>query len=198
MPGVVFSAMMAVAMTTPDLAAIAADLAKDLDAGFPAYVRATADGIFSGSLRMLGDRHDAEDIMQETYGRAYRALAEYDVERIRSLRVAGWTWTIAANLCRNRLRSRARKPATSLDRAPAVADTADVAAEALSGLDTDLRAALLGLPFPQRAGVVLRHVLDLDYEQIATALDRPVGTVKADVHRGLARLRSQIATQETS
>lgn len=177
-------------MTTPDLTQVAAGLAADLDAGFPAYVRATADGIYSGALRMLGDSHDAEDVMQDTYVRAYRALGGYPADRIRELRVKGWTWTIAANLCRNRLRSRSRKPSTALDHAPEPADATDVAAEATSTTDPALQAALLGLPFPQRAAVVMRHVLDLDYEEIAVALGRPVGTVKSDVSRGLTRLRS--------
>lgn len=166
------------------------DLARDLDGAFERYVRATADGIFSGALRMLGDRSDAEDVMQETYARAYRALQGYEADRILSLRVDGWTWTIAANLCRNRLRSRARRPTSPLgDRERAVGGPS-TEEEALSDLSAALRDALLDLPFPQRAGVVLRHVLDLSYPEIAEALDRPEGTVKADVHRGLARLRN--------
>jgi RNA polymerase sigma-70 factor (ECF subfamily) len=190
--------MMASTMTRPDLDTIAAELAADLDAAYPAYVRATADGVFSGAVRMLGNRQDAEDVMQETYGRAYRALAGYDTERILALRVAGWTWTIAANLCRNRLRSRARKPTTSLDRAPTPAADDDVAADAVLDLDGPLQAALLELPFPQRAAVVLRHVLDLPYEEISQALDRPIGTVKNDVHRGLARLRTLYSPEVTA
>jgi RNA polymerase sigma-70 factor (ECF subfamily) len=177
-------------VTTPDLTAIAEGLADDLDTGFPGYVRATADGVYSGALRMLGNRHDAEDVMQDTYTRAYRALGGYPADRIRALQIKGWTWTIAANLCRNRLRSRSRKPSTALDQVPEPTDRTDVAAEAMATPDPALRAALLELPFPQRAAVVMRHVLDLDYDEIAGALDRPVGTIKSDVSRGLARLRT--------
>lgn len=176
-------------MTKPDLATIASDLATDLDGAFTEYVRATADGIFSGSLRMLGDRGDAEDIMQETYARAYAALQGYSAARIKALKVRGWTWTIAANLCRNRLRSRARKPKTSLEGFDVAGTGADTEEQALSQLEMSLQEALLDLPFPQRAGVVMRHVLDLTYEDVSVALDRPIGTVKADIHRGLARLR---------
>lgn len=177
-------------MTHDDLTSVAADLANGLDDAFEAYVRATADGVFTGALRMLGNRTDAEDVMQETYARAYRALRGYDEQRIRDLSVAGWTWTIAANLCRNRLRSKARKPTAPLgdhDRPDMDRDTEE---EALSGIGEALRNAILQLPFPQRAAVVMRHVLELSYREIADALDRPEGTVKADVHRGLARLRS--------
>jgi len=176
-------------MTRPDLSTLAGDLAADLDGTFTEYVNATADGIFSGSIRMLGDRRDAEDVMQETYSRAYAALRGYSGERIRNLKVRGWTWTIAANLCRNRLRSRARKPSVPLGTLEVAATEAGTEDAALSEIGAILQSALLDLPFPQRAAVVLRHVLDLTYDDIAAALDRPVGTVKADVHRGLARLR---------
>ena len=176
-------------MTRPDFSTLAGDLAADLDGAFTAYVRATADGIFSGSLRMLGDRRDAEDVMQETYSRAYVALRGYSGERIRDLKVRGWTWTIAANLCRNRLRSRTRKPTAPLEALEVAATDTATEDAALSEIGADLQGALMDLPFPQRAAVVLRHVLDLTYDDVAAALDRPVGTVKADVHRGLARLR---------
>ena len=180
---------MTTTMTRPDLSPLARDLATDLDGAFTAYVLATADGIFSGSLRMLGDRRDAEDVMQETYSRAYAALQGYSEERIRNLKVGGWTWTIAANLCRNRLRSRARKPTVPLEALEVEATDTDTEDAALSEIGKVLQRALMDLPFPQRAAVVLRHVLDLTYDDIAAALDRPVGTVKADVHRGLTRLR---------
>jgi RNA polymerase sigma factor (sigma-70 family) len=180
---------MGTTMTKPDLTDIAADLATNLDDAFPDYVRATADGIFSGSLRMLGDRGDAEDIMQETYARAYAALEGYSSARIKTLKVRGWTWTIAANLCRNRLRSYARKPKTSLEGFDFAGTGAGTEEQALSSIGRTLQEALLDLPFPQRAAVVMRHVLDLTYEDVSVALDRPLGTVKADIHRGLARLR---------
>lgn len=179
-----------VTMTSSDLGDIAAALADDLDGSFERYVRATADGIYTGALRMLGERGDAEDVMQETYARAYRALQGYDPDRIRDLSVAGWTWTIAANLCRNRLRSRARRATTSLGERDHPDDAPGTEEEALSAVSKALRDALLMLPFPQRAAIVMRHVLDLGYAEIATALDRPEGTVKADVHRGIARLRT--------
>lgn len=177
-------------MTPPDLREIALGLASDLDGAFEAYVRATADGVYTGALRMLGDRQDAEDVMQETYTRAYRALQGYDAARIEELSVAGWTWTIAANLCRNRLRTRSRKPTTPLGDRDRPADGPATEEEALSTIGAALRDAILELPFPQRAAIVLRHILDLPYDEISRALDRPEGTVKSDVSRGLERVRT--------
>ena len=135
--------------------------------------------------------------MQETYSRAYTALQGYSGARIRNLKVGGWTWTIAANLCRNRLRSRARKPTAPLEALEVAATGTGTEDAALSEIGAVLQTALLELPFPQRAAVVLRHVLDLAYADIATALDRPVGTVKADVHRGLAQLRRAYPEETT-
>jgi RNA polymerase sigma-70 factor (ECF subfamily) len=177
-------------MTRPSTDGVAAALAADLDGAFETYVRATIDGVFTGALRMLGHRSDAEDVVQDTYARAYRALQGYDRDRILDLSVAGWTWTIAANLCRNRLRSRSRRPTAPLGDHDRADDTPGTEDEALSGLGTALRDAILGLPFPQRAAVVMRHVLDLPYDEIAAALDRPVGTVKSDVSRALTRIRT--------
>lgn len=177
-------------MTPTDHAEIAAALASDLDGAFEAYVRSTVDGVFTGALRMLGDHDDAEDIVQETYARAHRALLGYDPGRIRDIALAAWTWTIAANLCRNRLRSRSRKPTAPLGELDPTDHRSGTEEEALSGVGAALRDAILDLPFPQRAAVVMRHVLDLGYDQIAIALDRPEGTVKSDVSRGLTRLRS--------
>lgn len=183
-------------MSTVEITSLAEALADDLDAAFPDLVRTVQDGVFSGCLRMLGNRHDAEEVAQEAFLRAYRALQGYGPERIRSLRLEGWVWTIAANLCRNRYRSRSRKPT-----APLVAEPADAAmgpAESAENSEIGARLArlLTDLSWPMRSAVVLRHVVGLDYDSISAALERPVGTVKADVHRGLARLRARL-TEET-
>ncbi|MBU1225770.1 MAG: RNA polymerase sigma factor [Actinobacteria bacterium] len=175
-------------------------LASDLDRAFPDLVVLLQDDLFSGVLRMTGRRADAEDITQETLIRAYRALSGYPEARIRSLAVRPWMWTIALNLCRNRSRSRSRKPETPLPEwyepaspAPGPEQMA-VAADAGERLGTRVAA----LPWAQRRAVVLRHVIGLGYQEIAEALERPVGTVKADVHRALASLRRELPTEETS
>ncbi len=87
------------------MAELPAALAADRDAAFPHLVRALIDGIYSGALRLTGSRADAEDVAQDAFLRAYRALGTYSPERIRELRLREWVWAIAANLCRNRARS---------------------------------------------------------------------------------------------
>jgi RNA polymerase sigma-70 factor, ECF subfamily len=180
-------------------------LAHDLDGAFEALVIGHQDRIYSIALRLLGDPRDAEEAAQDAFVRAYRALAGYDASRIRELRLRPWLATIVLNLCRSRL---ARRPAAartslSLDLAlpgalepraddthsPATRTAANDAARAWAEL-------LLSLPPVYRGAVVLRHVDGLSYPELAIALGRPEGTVKAQVHRGLALLRTAFAAAE--
>jgi RNA polymerase sigma-70 factor (ECF subfamily) len=156
-------------------------LADDLDAAFPDLVRALQDDMYSGLRSLAGP--EAEDLTQETFIRAYRALSEYEPGRIRELKLRGWIWTIALNLGRNHLRARSRRPFL-VDREIEIrSDDPDY---------IDLSAwhrRLQGLPPRTRRAVVLRHVVGLGYEEIAIATGQAVGTVKSDVHRGLEKLR---------
>jgi RNA polymerase sigma-70 factor (ECF subfamily) len=178
-------------------------LAMDLDGTFEELVRGQADRCYAIALRILGDPADAEEVAQDALVRAYRALATYDAQRIRELRLRGWLATIVANLARNRLR-RHRLRTTPLG--PLV----EAGGEPASGLGTDpesltgrraeqrrLARAVLDLPDRYRMPVVLRHVDDLSYDEIAAALGRPIGTVKAQVHRGLALLRIALLDEPT-
>ena len=180
-------------------------LADDLDGSFEALVLAHQDRIYSIALRLLGDPRDAEEAAQDAFVRAYRALGRYDADRIRELRLRPWLATIVLNLSRSRL---ARRPAAaratlSLDLAlpgtlephadeahgPAALTAANDAARGWAEL-------LMTLPPAYRGAVILRHVDGLSYPELAIALGRPEGTVKAQVHRGLALLRTAFATAQ--
>jgi RNA polymerase sigma-70 factor, ECF subfamily len=173
-------------------------LADDLDGSFEALVLAHQDRLYSIALRMLEDRGAAEEATQDALVRAYRALAGYDAERILAIRLHPWLATIILNLCRTRLArgSRRGRAPLSLD-VPLPAgleprmDEARGPLEVVSAQDAARRWAtlLLTLPPSLRSAVVLRHVDGLSYPDLAAALDRPEGTVKAQVHRGLTRLR---------
>jgi len=175
--------------------ALAEALARDLDAAFEPLVRAHADRCYSIALRVLGNPHDAEDAAQDALVRAYRALAGYDPARIRSMRLRPWLATIVVNLCHNRAR-RVHQAATLDDlvaggREPALPARDGPAETAERGDDRARLAGLLAaLPERYRVPVVLRHVDDLTYAELAEALGRPEGTLKAQVHRGLAMLRA--------
>jgi RNA polymerase sigma-70 factor (ECF subfamily) len=185
---------------------LAAHLASDLDRSFEALVLAHQDRLYSIAHRFLGDAHEAEDVTQEALVRSYRALATYPADQIRGLRLRPWLATIVLNLCRNRVTRRRAPVALSLD-APSrngtlLAEPADdreaAPAEIVDRREAGRRWAALvaALPAVYRGPVVLRHVDGLSYSEVAQALDRPEGTVKAQVHRGLALLRTAYEASE--
>lgn len=159
-------------------------LASDLDGNFPSVVEHMGSRLFWGLRRICGDHQEAEDLTQETFIRAYRALNDYEPKRIHELNLQPWLWTIAMNLGRNHLRDRSRRPTYVEMKFDAGSDDP----EPVDGVAWDRRLGHLNRH--QRAAVVLRHVVGLGTGEIAEITGRPEGTVKADVHRGLARLKT--------
>ena len=166
-------------------------LARDLDEAFASLVVEFQDAVYTSALRWSGNRSAAEDIAQETFLRAYSALGRYDPARVHALRLRPWLLAIAVNVFRNELRSARRRPATR-----ALGSEELLVVDETRGPDDLATAIVLGLPEEQRVPVVLRSVLGLGYDEIAEILDRPSGTVKAQVSRGLRRLREELTTGE--
>lgn len=181
-------------MTLDTVALVNDRLAANLDRAFPELVRQMERPLYSGVRRMVPTGADAEDITQEVFIRAYRALSEYSPERIGQLNLPGWLWTIAMNLCRNAARTRSRRPRTvELDR-DAYASGPGPESRALVEEENQRWSQVLSrLPAAQRNAVILRHVVGLPYADIALATGRAEGTVKADVHRGIATLKEELA-----
>jgi len=187
-----------------------AGLARDLDGSFEAVVLAHQDRLYSIALRILGDPRDAQEAAQDALVRAYRALAGYEPDRILELRLRPWLATIVLNLCRSRAARRAARaaiarPALSLDAAELGtreprANEAHGPAAIAAGRDARATWAslLMTLPAPYRSAVVLRHIDGLSYPEVASALGRPEGTVKAQVHRGVAMLRTAFEAAQRS
>ena len=176
-------------------------LASDVDRYFPDLVRIHQNAVFSAARRLVPTREDAQDVTQETFVRAHRALHGYEAARIRELRTRPWLARIAVNLCRNRARDAARRPhlvvlPEGLDPADASAAGPADAAERVAEAE-QWRERLAALPPGQAAAVVLRHVWGMPYADMAEALDVPVGTAKANVHRGLAALRALLDAETT-
>jgi RNA polymerase sigma factor (sigma-70 family) len=177
-------------------------LARDLDGAFERLVVTHQDRLYTIALRMLHDSRDAEEVAQDAFVRAYRALASYDAERIRELQLRPWLTTIVLNLCRNRARRFAppTQPLDGDDERPGPATWLVAADRGGSPHDTAIRresahawASLVGgLPLRYRTAVVLRHVDGLSYAEMSIALGRPEGTLKAQVHRGLSLLRAAL------
>jgi RNA polymerase sigma-70 factor (ECF subfamily) len=177
-------------------------LARDVDGAFERLVLAHQDRLYTIALRMLRDSRDAEEVAQDAFVRAYRALGGYDAERILDLQLRPWLTTIVLNLCRNRTRRHEplSQPLESDDERAAPAARLVSKDQTGSPHDAAVRResarawALLvgGLPLRYRTAIVLRHVDGLSYAEMSIALGRPEGTLKAQVHRGLALLRAAI------
>ena len=157
---------------------------------FERMVHEHQDRVFAFSFALTGNRHDAEEVAQDTFLRAYRALVTYPPERVRDLKQKAWLHRIALNVVRNR--ARGVKPrlvelnGSEPDRSSGPEEDVMRKAE----LDA-LAARVAALPARFRDAVVLHHVQELTYEEAAEALGQPVGTVKANVHRGLKLLRGE-------
>ena len=168
-------------------------LADDVDEAFEDLVRREQHAVFTIARRLGASPADAEDLAQDVFVRAYRALHTWDAGRRSELRVRPWLASITVNLVRNAARTRSRRPvvAATLD---AVANHPGRERGSLADWDD----TLASLPVDTRAAVVLHHVVGLDYDEIADALATPVGTVKARVHRGLSKLRMATAAKSGS
>lgn len=166
-------------------------LATDLDEAFPELVGAHQDLVFGVALRVVRNESTAQDVAQDSFVRAYRALKRYPPGRIRDLRVRPWLARIALNAARNEIR--ASHDHDDVDEAAfMVRDPGDGPSKLAERKDERrMWARLLGqLPDRYRLAVALRYVDDLSYPELAEALDRPLGSVKSDVHRGTALLRA--------
>jgi RNA polymerase sigma-70 factor, ECF subfamily len=146
------------------------------------------DRIYALGFALTGNRHDAEDVAQDTFIRAYKALATYSPERIRDLKQKAWLHRIAVNVVRNRARG-VRPRLVELNGSEPDHATGPEEDVLLRSEIDELAARVACLPARYREAVVLRHVQDLSYSEVAEALGQPVGTVKANVHRGLKILR---------
>ena len=146
--------------------------------------------VFGVALRMLGSRAEAEEIAQEVFLRAYRAVADFRGDA----RLGTWLYGIASRLCLNRLASPDRRVArgdAALADVPASTPDAAAAAERAE-LDAALRAAIAGPPEDRRLVLVLRDVEGLSYEEIANALDLDPGTVRSRLHRARLDLKAKL------
>lgn len=172
----------------PTEARITRALVENFDNGFTELVAEYQPGIYSGARRLTRHAHDAQDIAQDTFVRAYSALSGFDSKRILDLKVRAYLWTIALNLCRNRA-TRGVPEVPILEHDAATRDPETSVDEAMWGR------RLATLNAHQREAVVMRHVLDMPITEISEATGRPSGTVKADISRGLNRLRTTIEAE---
>jgi RNA polymerase sigma-70 factor (ECF subfamily) len=174
----------------PDEALIRRMQAGDLDAFEALFLRYRA-AIYRTAYGLTGDRHAAEEVLQDTFARAYqrRAILRTDMSPL------PWLHRVAINLCYTRL-GRRRLPAGPIEEAVLrlVRDGAAEPAERAERreLRQIVREGVAALP-PKHQGVVLFYYLHgLSLQETATALDLPLGTVKSRIHYALRSLRAQL------
>ena len=154
--------------------------------------------VYSVLMRVVRRSEDAEDLVQETFVKVFKALDRYDPERP----FAAWIFTIASRLAIDHFRRRRIQtvslsysdPGSSEERTMDVEDTGLKPDEITSNAEEELQTSAIidSLPEHYRIVVLLRHQQDLSYEEIAQALNLPLGTVKARIHRARALLKDRI------
>ena len=161
-------------------------------AGWETLVGQHQQAVFRLAYLLLGDSAEADDIAQETFIRAYKALGRFDVNRP----LRPWLMRIASNLARNRRRSVGRYFA-AVQRLIRAEPQATFAASAQAQLVERERAhslwqAVRRLGPADQEIIYLRYFLELSEAEAAATLDIPDGTVKSRSHRALARLRTVV------
>ena len=168
-------------------------------AAFEELVNRYERKIYRLAKNITQNREDAEDVTQDAFVRAYRALAQYDPTRP----FGAWMYAITARLCidfhrRRRVKTvsltRTEEGTAGEDREWELPDPSE-GPEALverSDEAAQLEALIDRLPPDYRLAILLRHAHDLSYEEIAEATDAPLGTVKARIHRARNLLRDWI------
>ncbi|HEY7642443.1 MAG TPA: sigma-70 family RNA polymerase sigma factor [Steroidobacteraceae bacterium] len=158
---------------------------KASEPAFAALVRRYQRTVYSIALRMLSDRHRAEDLAQEVFLQLYRSLDDIGSDA----HLAFWLRKVTVNRAIDRIRQEARYDNEPLSEAAAVAEDV-VDADPL--LQRHLAELVAQLPPAARAVVVLRYQEDLDPVDIASTLDMPINTVKSHLKRSLTSLRARV------
>jgi RNA polymerase sigma-70 factor, ECF subfamily len=152
--------------------------------------------LFSVAARVLGDRKEAEDVLQEVMLVIWNKSGEYDSDLGTA---SSWAVALTRNKALDRLRARTRR-LRLIEEVAISAEESDVsltpsANEVIHGRERAymLHAAMKDLPRDQRMAIELAFFTGLSQSDIATRLQQPLGTIKARIRRGMLRLREQLA-----
>jgi RNA polymerase sigma-70 factor (ECF subfamily) len=166
------------------------------DDTFAAEALSYVDSLYGTALRLTRRPADAEDLVQDTYLKAFRASQQFQ----RGTNLKAWLFTILHNTFRNMRRDFGRNPvdvdSEAVEQAQAVGGEAAQNPEQLltrATLDADLQAALDDLPDVFRQAVWLRDVEEFSYAEIARMVDVPIGTVMSRISRGRRMLYERLS-----
>lgn len=138
------------------------------------------------AVRMLGNREDAEEALQDAFLRAYRSLSKCEDPA----RFGSWLFRILANRCRTAGTRRGRRERTFVRDEIALLDASEEHPEERAAWREEIQRALLMLDEDQREAFLLKHVEDLGYDQMAELTGVGVSALKMRVKRACERLRS--------
>jgi RNA polymerase sigma-70 factor (ECF subfamily) len=164
---------------------------------FEAEALAYVDSLYGTALRLTRNPADAEDLVQETYLRAFRFARQFE----RGTNLKAWLFTILHNAFRNRRRDAFREPVTTdsdvVERAQSTVVGGETPEELLlrQTLDIDLQRAVDAVPQPFREAVWLRDVEEFSYAEIASMLNVPMGTVMSRIARGRRMLYERLTAR---
>ncbi|MBM7694163.1 RNA polymerase sigma-70 factor (ECF subfamily) [Peribacillus deserti] len=156
------------------------------------------DKVFYLCYRMIGNRHEAEDLAQEAFLKAYVNIKSFNL----NMKFSTWIYRIATNLCIDRIRK--KKPDYYLDAEIAGTDGLNMYSQLASDTESPenevesmemqetIQNEILKLPEKYRSVIILKYIEDLSLKEISDPLDLPVGTVKTRIHRGREALRLQL------
>jgi RNA polymerase sigma-70 factor (ECF subfamily) len=182
-------------MASSDEELVARSMGGDLDS-FNQLVLRWERPIYALAYRVIGREEDARDVAQETFLRAFRALAGFKGQA----KFSSWLYRITLNLCRDWIRRERRAPVAQ---APEGVDLLEIAASAeptetvedlvsRRELGRAVAKAMATLPDEQRTAIVLKEYHGLTFQEIADLLDCPLSTVKTRLYQGLTVLRRQL------
>jgi RNA polymerase sigma-70 factor (ECF subfamily) len=168
--------------------------AGDIDkAGFEAAALDHAGALYRTALHLAGNAFEAEDLVQETYLRAYRGFAVFRGGDLRA-----WLFAILRHAFLDECRRRGRTPIAEIDTSEIALEAFGVPApsaeyEALRRLPSEaIERAFAELPQEWRMIVILADVEEFSYREIAAIMGVPLGTVMSRLHRARKRLRDHL------
>ncbi|MBX3045853.1 MAG: RNA polymerase sigma factor [Anaerolineales bacterium] len=160
---------------------------------FESLVDAHSGELFGYLWRLLGDEAEAEDCLQDTYLRAYKAYERATADNLRA-----WLYKIATNTARTRLQRNGRRDHRQTELHEQLASgEARVEAQVQQRISlAAVRAAVSGLPRQQQAALLLRKYQGLEYAEVAAALGCSEPAARAHVYQALKKLRTQFSEED--